>query len=94
MGSMNYWQYFRKAATGSSVPEIFTDYESKVQKYRRIIVLITSVMPLMVINIFNCLGRAEQPGWLILGLFFLTITVLFSYGLWRLITRVSQLKHL
>jgi len=94
MGSMNHWQYFRKEAAGTSAPEIFTDYESKVQKYRRIIALLAGVTPLMVINIFNCLSRAEEPVWLFLGLFFFTMTVLFSYGLWRLVTRVSQLKHL
>lgn len=94
MGSMNAWQYFRKEATGGMVPEIFTDYESKVHKYKRIVGLLAAVMPLMVINVFNCLGRADHVGWLLLGLFFLSMTVLFSFGLWRLLNRIFALKRL
>jgi hypothetical protein len=94
MGSMNSWQYFRKEAAGSVVPEIFTDPESKVQKYKRIFKLMAAIMPLMIINVINCLIRADEPVWLALGIFFISMTILFSVGLRKLLERISNLKHL
>lgn len=94
MGSMNSWQYFRKGASGSVSQEIFTDHESKVQKYKRIFGLMAAIMPLMVINVFNCLSRADEPVWLALGIFFVCMTVLFSIGLRKLLERISALKPL
>lgn len=94
MGSMNYWQYFRKEATAEGAPEIFTDYESKVHKYNRIISLLAAIMPLMVVNIINCLSRGNEVGWLVLGIFFVCMAIFFSFGLWQLLSRINALKRL
>jgi hypothetical protein len=94
MGSMNYWQYFRKEATAEGAPEIFTDYESKVQKYKLLTWLLIGVLPLMIVNIFNCLDRWYEAGWLLLGIFFVSMTILFSFGLAKLFSRINALKRL
>ena len=93
-GSMNSWQYFRKEAAGSIAPEIFTDHESKVQKYKRIFKLLVAIMPLMVINVFNCLTRAEDPMWFALTVFFICMSILFSIGIRKLLERISGMKRL
>jgi hypothetical protein len=37
IGEMNAWQYFRKEAVPGEQPEIFTDNESKINKYKRLL---------------------------------------------------------
>jgi hypothetical protein len=39
VGEMGSWHYFRRPVTGGEAPEIFTDPESKAQKYRRVLAL-------------------------------------------------------
>jgi len=34
---MTNWQYFRKQVQEGEAPEIFTDVETKVEKYRRLL---------------------------------------------------------
>ena len=37
LGQMAAWQYFRKEAKQGETPEIFTDNDSKIAKYRRVV---------------------------------------------------------
>ncbi len=37
IGEMSTWQYFRKEAKHEEINEIFTDVESKVAKYKRVL---------------------------------------------------------
>lgn len=94
LGSQNYWQYFRKEVTGSMEPEIFTDNESKTIKYKRIISLLAAILPLTVVNLINCIDRADQPFWLFLSGFFSFFMILIAYGLWKLFRRIKEIKRL
>ncbi|NMB55912.1 MAG: DUF2812 domain-containing protein [Leptolinea sp.] len=94
LGRLNSWQYFRKEVKNAEKPEIFTDNESKIEKYRRIISLLAALLPLMVVNLINCGGRADQPVWLVLTIFFAVFLVVFLYGLWRLFHRMNQIKQI
>jgi hypothetical protein len=93
LGNMNYWQYFRKEASGPVAPEIFTDYESKIQKHKRVISLLAALTPIMVINVINCSKRSDQPFWLASTVFFGVFLALFLYGMWKLLRRINELKH-
>ncbi len=94
LGNLNYWQYFRKEVLGDDVPEIFTDNDSKTKKYRQIIALLSAMLPLMVVNVINCGGRADQPFWLGLTIFFVVFLVMFVFGIIKLLKRINQLKQL
>jgi hypothetical protein len=37
VGERGLWQFFRKPVVGAEVPEIFTDTESRIAKYRRLL---------------------------------------------------------
>ncbi|WBW97638.1 DUF2812 domain-containing protein [Oceanirhabdus sp. W0125-5] len=39
LGNLKSWQYFRKEYTGDTPPEIFTDSDSKIQKYNKLVAL-------------------------------------------------------
>lgn len=43
LGQMGGWQYFRKEYEGDEVPEIFTDCESKIQRYYRILSIYVAI---------------------------------------------------
>lgn len=94
LGSMNYWQYFRKAVTGEDVPQIFTDSESKTVKYKRLIALFSAILPLTVINIINLAHMSFRPvaTWMtilmVLCLFFLL------FGIAKMLRRINALKKL
>jgi hypothetical protein len=49
IGSMGGWEYFRKEATSSDMPEIYTDADSKIQKYRRLQWFFVLLLPFVVI---------------------------------------------
>lgn len=51
-GEVSGWHYWRKAAINGKAEEIFTDNASKIEKYRRVLMLLAaSIMPLTVMLI-------------------------------------------
>lgn len=95
VGEMAGWQYFRKPVQDAGAHEIYTDVESKVQKYRRLFGVLVIFLPLVVMipltsferYATSCLGRG------IIG-FQLGATLLITYGLARIAMRIRQLRTL
>lgn len=87
------WQYFRKAVTAGEAPEIFTDNESKAQKYQRILpILVIFVVVLSpALSTPDLLTRYGWFGAVAYGLRFL-IFLLMLISLLMLIRRLGQLK--
>jgi hypothetical protein len=94
LGSMNYWQYFRKEATGPVAPEIFTDYESKIIKYRRLIGLLAAFIPLIVINTINSGKISYHPAMKFATIANEFLLLFLAIGLTRLFLRIRALKRL
>lgn len=94
LGSMNYWQYFRKEATGSDVPQIFTDNESKTVKYKRVISLLAAILPLTIINIVNLSNMSFRPVAEWLTVLMVLCLILIVYGIVKMSIRINQLKNL
>ncbi|MFZ5351142.1 MAG: DUF2812 domain-containing protein [Bacillota bacterium] len=44
IGQLNNWQYYRKEYEGDEAPEIFSDIESKIQKYNRVLALFSTLL--------------------------------------------------
>jgi hypothetical protein len=94
LGNMAAWEYFRKEARPGEEPEIFTDPESKIKKYERILGYLFIFFPvLLVINITTG-GRMSEAGGL--GLVPPCITtgvlVLYAVGILQISIRIAQLK--
>jgi hypothetical protein len=95
IGGMSAWQYFRKEAGPGETPEIFTDVESKVAKYKRLLgYLFIFIVPIWTIFIIN-LTADNYYGWLTgIKIFMLIVGLLLIYTFIRIALRIRQLKRL
>lgn len=90
-GAMNGWQYFCKTAVNGEAPEIYSDSESKMRKYQRILYLLVMLVVVFMINLNNLhrlSGTLAEVTTFVLFLLYL----FFLYAIVKLIQRVSQLK--
>jgi hypothetical protein len=87
VGEMLGWQYFRKPAGADGPKEIYTDAESKVARYRRVLAYLIIFMPIYVV-----LLTRDLPG--PIKLFFALIVLLWAYSTVRVFGRIRQLQGL
>ena len=92
VGSLSGWQYFRRLTTEEPAPEIFTDVDSKVAKYERMIYAAggagAAVVPVMVILMYSELDAFIGALWaalLLVALYYIIVLV-------GLTQRVRQLR--
>lgn len=104
VGEMSGWQYWRKAVAPGEQPEIFTDPDSKILKYQRLLgLLLLFFLPLLagMINLHLYLSTAssgEALRWsdgLMLALQGLQglLFILYGYVIVRIAVRIRQLKR-
>jgi len=94
-GEMMGWQYWRMENQGNRMPEIFTDTDSKVKKYGRILGWMIIFLPVLVFGLPRFTDITEnRNSLLVVGCFLLyTILVLFySYAVLRLGLRIQSLR--
>lgn len=89
LGVKRGWRYFRQKATADSLPEIYTDNESKVKKIQR--TMGYQLFSLFVILGYGFLYTSWGPAELTLSLFII-ISLIFAYSLVRLWLRMRQLS--
>jgi len=94
LGSMGGWQYFRKTKQGTEIPEIYTDPESKMQKYRRLLSLLVIFFPIYIVLLTNSPADSThliyQIGKLLGGF----LVILFGIAMIKIYLRMNQLKRL
>lgn len=93
VGEYGSWQYFRKEASGGEVPEIFTDNESKIKKYQRVLAVLAFVCSLMVLVRANPATQGASPFYLVITLVWFVIIMLLVYGILKLMGRIKQLQR-
>ena len=97
VGEMSGWQYFRKEVKDGEVPEIFTDNESKIVKYQRLLGYLVIFMPIWVVILLN--GAISRLSWygetfeFIVKMLMLALICFFSYAVINIVKRISQLKR-
>jgi hypothetical protein len=92
LGRMSSWYYFRKECQGTEKPEFFSDKDSKVQKYRRLVLFLVIFLPIMINGMLN-LSRSENSGFITgVRIFYVFILLFFSYAIIRLLLRIKELK--
>jgi hypothetical protein len=94
VGEMNRWQYFRKRPKPGEDPQIYTDAESKIAKYRRVLGSMAFVSPVFIIIILANFERYPTA----VGITFITLWVLvialYATMFFKIKARISQLKRL
>jgi len=94
LGEMGGWQYFRKNAEGGTASEIFTDNDSKAQKYQRLLMFLTIFLPVLImiagrrIVADGVLMNIYSIGKLVLSLFL----IIYAYAMVMIFRRILKLK--
>jgi hypothetical protein len=93
IGEMNSWQYFRRPAQADKNAEIFTDAESKIQKYQRVLTWFGLTYPFYLLILVTLIDE-QYPSWLTTTL---VVTFVLSSALWLMILakvwlRIRQLR--
>ncbi len=92
VGELNGWQYWRKNRQGSESDEIFTDVESKIQKYKRLVNFLLATLaifgPMYIVVINYKAGVVET---IVLAVMLLLI-LLFGFVFIKLQQRINHLK--
>ncbi len=95
LGQMAGWQYFRKPVRAGEPDEIYTDSESKVRKYRRLLGwLIVVVFPFFLIVITRSEDPPRTAFYHVVTFLQMVILVFLIYGLVRIGLRIRQLRGL
>ena len=85
------WQYWRAPAQGGRIPEIFTDTESRIRKYQRLLWLfVLAWLPFIVLLPFKGGKLWTTPMEIVLTLALLGITL---YAMVRLVLRIRRLRN-
>jgi hypothetical protein len=93
VGEMMSWQYFRKEAKQGENPEIYTDPESKIQKYYRLFGYMLIFLPIWVI-LLPRLDTMAFYGLYFLIPIFIPITLIWGYAFLRIGLRIRELNRL
>jgi hypothetical protein len=93
VGQMNNWQYFRKPARAGETPEILTDRESKIEKYRRMLAFFGFFCLFSVMYLVRSLtDHGGYAGSDLLKGAWLVLLVLFGVIIAKLVGRIRKLK--
>jgi hypothetical protein len=93
-GSMSGWDYFRKQAEPGENPEIFTDPESKIQKYQRVLRFLFFFIPILFMLFAVGWNDLAERGWIGSVLIFIVTGILFLYliAMLGILRRIGELK--
>lgn len=76
---LSFWAYFRKQCKPGETAEIFSDTDSKIQKYRRIITFLTFLLPILMFFDWS-------------EILTVIIIIPWTYAVNKLMKRISQSK--
>jgi len=92
LGEMGSWQYFRKNSQSGEASEIFTDPETKIQKYKRFLTWFVVSFPSSSFIIFILLSdHLSWVMWVVLVLF-ICLSALWAVIALKVWQRIKQLK--
>ena len=92
------WQYWRKETNEGKTPELFTDTESKIRKYQRLMVGLLVQSPLLIVVVLGAFKRfpGRHPQWfVVLVISIFVVGILFSaVNLVMVAQRINDLKRM
>lgn len=93
VGTMGGWQYFRKAVAAGEEPELYSDVESKIQKYRRLSAVFVIFLPIMVLLNHRLSQTTTRSEWYAILLFLsLILLITYIFCMIQFLRRINQLK--
>jgi len=92
VGELSGWHYWRKARSGTENDEIFTDADSKIQKYRRLINYLLVTLPIYIPMYIVVINRKTGIIETIVLVAMLLILALYGFFFIKLQQRINQLK--
>jgi len=92
VGELSGWQYWRKERRGSEADEIFTDNESKIQKYKRLINYLLVTLPIYVPMYIVVINHKSGVIETIVLVVMLMLLALYGFFFIKLQQRINQLK--
>jgi hypothetical protein len=94
VGGMGGWMYFRYLVQNGDAPEIFSDLESKIGKYQRVMTYLVILLPIFVVMMPNLSSAAERYGPFVsvLMALYAAIMFVFIFAMIKLFQRINQLK--
>lgn len=95
LGNMSAWEYFRKEAKPGEEPEIFTDPESKILKYQRVLRFLVIFFPILFILFSTSWRHLPERGPMGSVLLFITMGILLLYAaaILGILLRIGKLKQ-
>ncbi len=95
IGDMGGWVYFRHFVNGGEIPDIYSDLESKMGKYQRIMAVLIVFLPIMIVLIPQSRDLERYGSWyIVIELFSATMVLLFSFAIIQLFRRILYLKRM
>ena len=91
VGSMNGWVYFRIQAEDGQAPEIYSDAESKLGKYHRVMTYLVIFLPILLFLRPTASARYGAFSFIVEGLF-AVLMLLYAYAMIQLFRRMDQVK--
>jgi len=93
VGEMGGWMYFRYRVTNGENPEIFSDLDSKIGKYQRVMLYLVIFLPIMLL-LMNNTSSVDGYGLFSMILKALTalLMLLYAFGMIQLFIRINKLK--
>jgi ABC-type transport system substrate-binding protein len=94
IGEMGGWQYFRTQGKGNAIPEIYTDKDSKAQKYQRLITILVVFLPIFItittrpVDSSSRFAELYNAGKLIGAIFMM----FYVYAMVSILRRITALK--
>lgn len=93
IGDMGGWVYFRHIVNGSEIPEIYSDRESKLIKYQRLIAYLIVFLPMMIILLTHASDVLRYGPWMgILVLFIASLMLLYALAMIQIFRRMNQIR--
>jgi hypothetical protein len=95
LGEMGGWQYFRTEAGTGVIPEIYTDPESKAQKYQRLMAILVVFLPIFIVMSTREVDPSSRYAELYLaGKFLISLMlILYAWALIMILRRIRELKQ-
>jgi len=87
------WHYFRQRARSGEELEIYTDAESKIGKYQRLLAFLGILMLPLMFGIIN-LNKAPYNWIEVIQVFNAALFVLYVYAIIRILLRIRELKRI
>jgi hypothetical protein len=87
------WQYYRKVACEGEMPELYSNVESKIQKYRRLLGFVAFILGMLVIISVSILSDKHSTFFIGLKIIYLILIAIYLYSTSMLALKIRKLRE-